>query len=97
DRGESVRARAVTVSTASAAGAGMCRLPHGARGALPHAGRLDTVVEQQGRDRLRILTHRVVGGGELVDVPVGIGLEAGAQVRERRLVLPARAVDELPA
>ena len=53
------------------------------------------LAEQQCSDRLRGLLHRVVGGWEVVDLPLGIGLESGAEFSERRPVLPSGAVDEL--
>ncbi len=40
--------------------------------------------------------HCVVAGWEVVDLPLGIGLESGAEFSERRPVFPSRAVDELP-
>jgi len=40
--------------------------------------------------------HCVVAGWEVVDLPVGIGLESGVEFSERRPVFPSRAVDELP-
>ena len=52
--------------------------------------------EQQCGDCLRGLPHRVVTGGQVVDLPIGIGLEPGTESSERGPVLPTRAVDELP-
>ena len=53
--------------------------------------------EQKRGDCFRGLTHRVVGGREVVDLPLGIGFESGAEFSERRPVFPSRAVDELAA
>ena len=38
-----------------------------------------------------------MAGWEVVDLPLGIGLESGAEFSERRPVFPSRAVDELAA
>src|SRR5262245_42676917 len=55
----------------------------------------DGFVEQQGGDCLRVLPHRVVGGGEVVDLPIGVSLESGAELSEGRVPLPSGAVDEV--
>ena len=51
--------------------------------------------KQKCGDRFRCLPHGVVGGRELVDLPLRIGLQSGAESDERRPVFPSRAVDEL--
>lgn len=54
------------------------------------------LVKQERGDGLRGFVHRVVAGWEVVDPPVGIGLESGTQFSEGRAV-PSGAVDELAA
>ena len=57
----------------------------------------EALVKQQRGDGIRGLVHRVVAGREVVDLPLWIGLESGAEFSEGRAVFPSGAVDELAA
>jgi hypothetical protein len=54
----------------------------------------DALIEQKCSDGIRGLAHRVVGGREVVHLPLRIGLKSGAEFSEGR-VAPAGAVNEL--